>query len=509
MASGMTLEVSKFEPEGFAEECQGPSGSAGTPVLISVRPSTDANAVRTPSDICCIIDVSWSMSMEAKVQAASGASESNGLAMLDIAKHAVSTVICTMSAQDRLCIIQFCRESRTVLDLTPMDEAGKEKAKEVLDKMEYGSGTDLWNGLSRGLEILHASRPEDVSRLCHTMLLTDGETENQESVLPGLLALKEKWGSLPGSVSSFGFGYEIDSKLLVAIANTCDGTYAFIPDAGFVGTIFVNAISTLLATFSVDAVLKVTGSVKPLGGWELIDGCIRLGTLQYGQTKDVVVVVDSGSEAEVCLEYTPVGSKSVTATAVQPAEDTAAEQRVQLCRSMFVDTLNALVVPAELGTEEGIESAKNMLVKLAEAVTESPAAEELQVKEGLLEDMLGQCCEAVSRLDYWQKWGRHYTPSVMFAHKLQQCNNFKDLGVQFYGRAELFSSLRDEADDAFNKLPAPKITPAQYRYLGGGKLVHNPDFRRTSMTEFRPSMSAVRAPAPAVDMSMYNDRCAG
>lgn len=38
---------------------------------------------------------------------------------------------------------------------------------------------------------------------------------------------------------------------------------------------------------------------------------------------------------------------------------------------------------------------------------------------------------------------------------MQQCNNFKDPGVQHYGGA-LFRTLRDQIDDLFLKLPAPK-----------------------------------------------------
>ena len=73
----------------------------------------------------------------------------------------------------------------------------------------------------------------------------------------------------------------------------------------------------------------------------------------------------------------------------------------------------------------------------------------------LLKDLEGQCKEALSRQDYWKKWGKHYLPSLCRAHQLQQCNNFKDPGVQVYG-GKLFEKLRDIADDIFLKIPAPK-----------------------------------------------------
>ncbi len=42
------------------------------------------------------------------------------------------------------------------------------------------------------------------------------------------------------------------------------------------------------------------------------------------------------------------------------------------------------------------------------------------------------------------------------AHLFQQCNNFKDPGVQHYGQGQLFNSVRDEMDGIFCSLPAPK-----------------------------------------------------
>merc|ERR1711998_701323 len=64
--------------------------------------------------------------------------------------------------------------------------------------------------------------------------------------------------------------------------------------------------------------------------------------------------------------------------------------------------------------------------------------------DALLTDLDGQVCEALSRDDYFQKWGQHYLPSLRLAHLHQQCNNFKDPGVQHY------------ADEFFLQLPPPK-----------------------------------------------------
>jgi hypothetical protein len=57
----------------------------------------------------------------------------------------------------------------------------------------------------------------------------------------------------------------------------------------------------------------------------------------------------------------------------------------------------------------------------------------------------------------WEKWGKHFIPSLCRAHLLQQCNNFKDPGVQHYG-GKLFRLIREGAEELFVKLPPPTPT---------------------------------------------------
>jgi len=98
----------------------------------------------------------------------------------------------------------------------------------------------------------------------------------------------------------------------------------------------------------------------------------------------------------------------------------------------------------------------------------------------LLKDLEGQVTEALSKESFYNKWGRHYLPSLASAHLYQQANNFKDPGVQHYGGA-LFSKLRDTIDEVFCKLPPPK--PSHY-------------------TTYRPSTSSSQAPAAPALTSM-------
>ena len=102
------------------------------------------------------------------------------------------------------------------------------------------------------------------------------------------------------TISTFGFGYNMDSLLLVDMALTGSGTYSFIPDASFVGTVFVNIVSNLLVAMAQEVfcdlqcedgveISKVRGDYAHTKTWS---GCrISLGTLQIGQLRDIALQV--------------------------------------------------------------------------------------------------------------------------------------------------------------------------------------------------------------------------
>ena len=62
---------------------------------------------RSPCDVCCVIDVSGSMGSEAYVTNTTGATESHGMTTLDVVKHAVRTLVQSMSPEDRMAVVVF------------------------------------------------------------------------------------------------------------------------------------------------------------------------------------------------------------------------------------------------------------------------------------------------------------------------------------------------------------------------------------------------------------------
>lgn len=444
------------------------TGEDEATVMVSVQPPLGNSA--TPSDICCVVDVSGSMGSEATVQNEKGDTEVHGLSILDVVKHAVRTIVNILKPTDHLSLVVYSSKAKKIFDLIPMDALGKAKAEKEISSLDPDGNTNLWDGLLTGLEVLRTSSGK--GRLGSLLLLTDGQPNEipPEGHIPALQKYIDKNG-LSCSINTFGFGYSMDSELLKELATHGNGMYAFIPDSGFVGTTFVNATSNILASMAKNATL----SLEPLNGASIPDGgvlgissqstswgaLVNLGFLLYEQNRNIVLRLKIPKDSPKDKPYLQATLKYETIDSAKPLEctieakvwDASLDLEVEAQRHR-VTAINCIKSAMQLMGSNKISEASKTILNLVTEIKGSASAKSDKRVQELLKDLEGQVTEAFSKYDFYSKWGKHYLPSLVNAHQLQICNNFKDPGVQLYG-GKIFSQIRDLADDIFVKLPPP------------------------------------------------------
>ena len=119
-------------------------------VLAKVTPSSSPS-VAVPHDICCVVDVSGSMRSRASLQTDV---EQANFSILDIVKHSVKSIIQSLSTEDRLSLVSFESRAEVVFEHVKMNEDGKKRAEMELEKLVASGGTNLWDGLEMGLNVL-------------------------------------------------------------------------------------------------------------------------------------------------------------------------------------------------------------------------------------------------------------------------------------------------------------------------------------------------------------------
>ena len=399
--------------------------------------------VETPLDLVIGVDVSGSMA----TYAVKSGDENYGLTLMDIQCHALRAVIAAMGPCDRLAIVSYSSEARVRLPLIAMDNAGKARASVVVAELQPDGSTNLWDGLRTCINTLQ----DKPTRLASVMLFTDG----RPNIIPprGELAMLkrelDKRPTLPVNVHTFGIGYQLDSALLMSLADVTNASYSFIPDSGFVGTIVVNALANLKVCAAQvlelslegdfpDQIAVHGGHMTEIASWGTHT---QLGLLQRGQPRHIIV---DGPVSSATLRFRRPTGQTVTIEAKR--QDMAVDPQ-QMYRSAVIDILRECFRLCQLNQ---FEEAKAYLGNMAFGFCE-PYQEEL-------DDQVRKAIEP----NAFAKWGRHYLPSLWGAHQQERCNNFKDVGVQDYG-GEQFKKTRDVIDELFNALPPPK--PSGFKHM--------------------------------------------
>ncbi|CAN8097760.1 unnamed protein product [Discula destructiva] len=270
-------------------------------LIIRVQPPRapkDGKLPHVPCDTVLVIDVSGSMSSEAKIPGSSK-EESSGLSVLDLVKHACHTILSTLNDGDRLAIITFSNNAIEVQKLTSMTADNKKIAEQNIDRMYVQGATNLWAGLQKGIEAFGGE--EDTGRVPAILILTDGLPNHMcppQGYVPALRAM----GNIVPTIHTFGFGFQLRSGLLKSLAEFGRGNYAFIADAGMIATVFVHAVAHLQSTFATNASLRLRYArqitLEQTAGPSVDQHCLELhesghdltiplGNLQYGQSRDM------------------------------------------------------------------------------------------------------------------------------------------------------------------------------------------------------------------------------
>jgi hypothetical protein len=431
----MTFQSAKFNNEKY--------------VLININPPEYGK--RMPTGLVAVIDVSGSMNKEA--------SKFIGYSRLDLIKHSLNTIVKALKDDDVFGIVTFSDNAEVILEPTRMNVLGKRLAHEKITEMYKDCSTNLWGGISTGLELLKNPLFRNIqTNIC---VFTDGISNLNPP--RGILYTLEFYLAANRNnnyrIHTFGYGYDLDAELLSSIAKMTNSIYSYIPDYTMIGTTFINFLSYILATTLFNNKLEIVPLnetiIKKVYGYNSTS--IRLGNIQFGQSKNILVKV-TGDNPKLSVNF-----KSYTLNIQQLFESFDETDKdienvlLNYGRLLFVETVSSCM---KLNTNEALLAIKELHTQLSDL----PVQQKLKP---ILTDLIshskdhGQIEKAFLTQESYNKWGKLYIPSIVSAHLNQFCNNFKDSSVQQYG-GKLFNELQETINDIFNKLEPPQQSFKMY-----------------------------------------------
>lgn len=146
---------------------------------------------------------------------------------LDKVKVAAHQIIDQLNPGDILSVVSFNDRAEVIIPATPLDNKQSLKAK--VSMMMAAGGTEIFNGLSAGLD--QNKRFLGPKLVNHIVLLTDGNTFGDQEKCLDLAQNAAKHGI---SISAMGLGQEWNDEFLDKLASTTGGTSSYINSASAV-----------------------------------------------------------------------------------------------------------------------------------------------------------------------------------------------------------------------------------------------------------------------------------
>jgi hypothetical protein len=395
---------------------------------------------RLPVALIAMIDISGSMEMNA-CEHIPGIENIN-ISRLQLVQHALKMIVEILCDTDEIVFITFDTRAELVLPATRMTSEGKSRANEIINNMYEKGATNIWDALRLGLEQAKgfSGRGFNTSLL----LFTDGEP-NQNPPMGIIPTLTEALSNVQQDfiISTFSFGYSIDSDLMENIARLGHGIYGYCPDCTMVGTVFINFLASILTTIVQRAILKIRNQTSE---------STYILTLVNGSSRNILVDIPDieFDHTQIMLSIPNTGDQFIIEE-IQSIINLSDELELldQIYRRKYIKVISDNLLTPQIGFQQihDLFTEINALSKSTPYLT------------GLTIDLVnahanhGQVSKAFQS-NYFSKWGKDYLRSHLLFHLVEQCGNFKDQSLQYYTGIK-FNEYRTLANKIFLAIPPP------------------------------------------------------
>lgn len=430
-----------------------------------------------PMDIVCTVDRSGSTGNAVESQTQDGSKMEVGYSIRDLLVHGAKTIISSMRDCDRLCIIMFDNEIEIVVPLQQMNQLNRSTACAYVENYIKPRGTtNIYGSIKKGIEII--DERDDKTRNAAMMVLTDG----QPNVSPARGELKaleklQKETNFSSPIYTFGFGYNLKPGLLYGLSKIANASTGHIPDGGMVATVFSNYLAMIMSTACVnlELTLKAKSPVfnenSVIGDFPVIisddkkELTIRGGTVQFQQSRDFAIHIDSRTSIEFSYVYEIGGKKFHSPIQISNAENgfqfanafskfeenESDYQRLRLWVSQQLR--DAIYIKSVLPDQDSTISLYKNIISTIDQVNHPKATALLETVKNQVFMILGS--NKKEHAGYYKKWGEFYLDLLSSGLLRQHTPNFKDEACKVFG-GKCFKNFVDHIADTFDTLPPPE-----------------------------------------------------
>ena len=178
---------------------------------------------------------------------------------MSFVKASLNRMLNHLTDRDRIGLVGFATGVREIMAPAMMTAENKEKFRQAVDVLTPQSTTNLSGGLFRGVEQMTGATKGALNRI---MLFTDGLANcgvcNAEELSSALIGSLKNHSVANITVSCFGYGNDVDTEFLEALARIGKGNYYHIDKPDNAPRAFGKELGGLLSTVAQNIRIRLT-----------------------------------------------------------------------------------------------------------------------------------------------------------------------------------------------------------------------------------------------------------
>lgn len=407
------------------------------------------------------IDISGSMGNQALITDESGKKIQTEFSYLDLVKHCIRMYIHSINIGDLFTLIAFnCRAYPIIVNEIIKEDNIDDLCERVM-KLKASGGTNLWDCISLSYEMIQEL---DNDLIKNIVIFTDG-VPNQNpprGIKYSLSKYLEQYDVKDTPIHLLGFGYNLEINTLNNICSMTNGTYNFIPSSAEMLTVMVHLMSNINIKCNKNIKINITYNnisneeIKKatqylIHTFQIIDNTV---IVDIGQTSNITILMDSLQCHKPNITYIETSKIKTNIVEIKQIDSQVYDETNKL-RVIFIRKIMEMYNNA---TNDRFHKNEKIYIDLLETLDINNYIIDLYVK-----DLTGEIKLALLNSDNFIKWGKYYIPSLIGAYSRQECNNFRDYGIQTFCSEE-FKLLRDKIDKLCDELPDLEPTAQNVNY---------------------------------------------
>ena len=401
-----------------------------------------------------VLDISTSMDSLATINDESGNKVATQLSYLDLTKHCIKMYIHSIDEDDLFTLIVFSDNAYSIFTKEIVNTDTTEELINRLMRIKANGLTNLWDGIKTALYQLE-DIPSNYSN--SITVYTDGVPNHNppRGITVELEKYLKQFNITDVPIHVLGFGYNLEINTLINISDMTNGSFNFIPTAAEMITVMVHLISNLKMKYNKSVNIKI--SYDSITEQELLDNCKYLTqsysinnidksiTINIGQVNTLNIVLKNKLEYNPRITYTVNSLQYETQDIyIENIEEISPIYKIT---SYFIENIMNMYDNASMDRIHKNQQIYEELLSVLDIDND--------IINSMTKDLTGEIKLALLDRDNFTKWGKYYIPSIVGAYKRQECNNFRDFGIQHFCSEE-FKCIRDTTNDLCDKLPEPQ-----------------------------------------------------